>query len=89
MAPKILIIGATGVIGEAITEQVIASKSSFECVAILTSSETLNHKARAIKTLKRRGVEILVGDLGVEADVKKAYEGTSTCQYSTIAVNTT
>lgn len=79
MAPKVLIIGATGVIGKPITEQVIAAKSSFERIAILTSTNTVKAKVDEIKSLKDNGVEVFVGDLGVEADVKKAYEGMATC----------
>ena len=75
MAPKILIIGATGVIGKPITEQIIAAKSSFGRIAILTSSNTVTNKADEIKVLKEREVDVLVGDLGNEADVKKAYQG--------------
>jgi FlaA1/EpsC-like NDP-sugar epimerase len=78
MAPKVLIIGATGVIGKPITEQVIAAKSSFERIAILTSANTVETKVDEIKSLKDNGVEVFVGDLGVEADVKKAYEGMAT-----------
>jgi nucleoside-diphosphate-sugar epimerase len=75
MAPKILIIGATGVIGKPITEQILAAKSSFERIAILTSTSTINNKPDEIAALKEKGAEVFEGDLGVEADVKRAYEG--------------
>lgn len=75
MAPKILLIGATGVIGKPILDQILATKSSFERIAIITSSNTVNNKTEEIKVLKEKGVDVLVGDLGVEREVKKAYEG--------------
>ena len=77
MAPKILIIGATGLIGKPITEQILAAKSSFERIAILTSTNTVSNKSDEIKALKEKGVNVFEGDLGVEADVKKAYDGMS------------
>jgi nucleoside-diphosphate-sugar epimerase len=75
MAPKILIIGATGTIGKPITHQIIAASSSFERIAILTSTNTLNNKKDELKALTAQGVDALVGDLGIEVEVKKAYEG--------------
>jgi uncharacterized protein YbjT (DUF2867 family) len=78
MAPKILIVGATGAIGKPITQEIIAAKSSFERVAILTSTNTLNNKKDELKALTEQGVDVFVGDLGIETEVKKAYEGKST-----------
>jgi len=75
MAPNILIIGATGAIGVYITQQIISAKSSFGRIAILTSQNTVNTKAAELEKLKSAGVEVIVGDLGVEEDVKKAYQG--------------
>jgi uncharacterized protein YbjT (DUF2867 family) len=68
--------GATGLIGKHITQQILVAKSSFDRIAILTSQNTANTKAAEIEQLKRNGVQVFIGDLGVEADVKKAYEGT-------------
>jgi uncharacterized protein YbjT (DUF2867 family) len=75
MAPNILIIGATGAIGKPITTQIIAAKSNFGRLAILTSPNTIANKPSEIDALKAQGVEIFVGDLGSEEDVKKAYQG--------------
>jgi nucleoside-diphosphate-sugar epimerase len=77
MLSNILIIGATGVIGKPITDQILSAKSTFGRIAILTSNNTANSKADEIKALKEQGVEVLVGDLGVEDDVKRAYDGES------------
>jgi len=75
MSPNILIIGATGAIGTYITQQIVSAKSSFGRIAILTSRNTVNTKAAELEKLKDAGVEVIVGDLGVEEDVKKAYQG--------------
>lgn len=77
MAPNILIIGATGNIGKPITTHIVAAKSSFGRIAILTSQNTATQKAGEIEALKAEGVEIFVGDLGSEEDVKKAFQGIS------------
>jgi saccharopine dehydrogenase-like NADP-dependent oxidoreductase len=77
MPSNILIIGATGVIGKPITHQIVSAKSTFGRIAILTSNNTANNKADEVRALKGQGVEVLVGDLQVEDDVKRAYEGES------------
>lgn len=77
MAPNILVIGATGAIGKYITTRIVAAKSSFGRVAIFTSPNTISQKADEIKDLKAQGVEVFVGDIDVEGDVKKAYQGKS------------
>jgi uncharacterized protein YbjT (DUF2867 family) len=75
MSSNILIIGATGTIGQPITAQIITAKSSFGRIAILTSQNTATEKASEIESLKAQGIEVFVGDLGVEEAVKKAYQG--------------
>jgi len=82
MAPNILIIGATGAIGKPITAQIVATKSSFGRITILTSPKTVVAKAAEIEALKSQGVAVLVGDLTVEADVKNAYEVGSSSPHS-------
>ena len=77
MPSKVLIIGATGAIGKPITAQILAAKSKIERVAIITSNSTVTNKADEIKALKAKGVEVYVGDLGAEEDVKRAYKGES------------
>ena len=75
MAKNILIIGATGVIGAPITKGIVAAKSDFGRIAILTSEKTASEKAEALSPFKEAGVEVLTGDLTNESDVKKAYRG--------------
>jgi FlaA1/EpsC-like NDP-sugar epimerase len=74
---NILVIGATGAIGKPIFNQILLAKSSFDRVALLTSQNTVSSKAAELEALKKRGAEVLVGDLSNEDDVKKAYKGTS------------
>ena len=72
---NILVIGVTGAIGKPIFNQILLARSSFERIALLTSQNTVDNKADEIKALKERGAEVLVGDLGNEGSVKKAYTG--------------
>lgn len=72
---KILIFGATGVIGKYITREIVHARSSFEKIGIFTSAETARDKPE-IGEWQNAGVEVIVGDVNSESDVKKAYEGT-------------
>ena len=72
---NILIFGATGVIGKFITEQLVAAKSNFSRIVIFTSHGTVENKKDEIGRLKEQGVEVVVGDVTDEGDVRKAYEG--------------
>ena len=74
---SILIFGATGVIGKFIIEQLIAAKSNFSRIAIFTSRGTVENKKDEIGRLKEQGVEVVVGDVTNESDVRKAFEGKS------------
>lgn len=75
MVQNLLIIGATGVIGKPITAEIINAKSSFGRIAVLTSEDTVHRKSVEITQLKQSGVEILIGDITKEEDVKRAYHG--------------
>jgi uncharacterized protein YbjT (DUF2867 family) len=74
---RILVIGATGVIGKYILDQLVLAKDNagFDNIAILTSKGTVDNKADEISKLKSKGVEVIVGDVTKEEDVKKAYDG--------------
>jgi aspartate-semialdehyde dehydrogenase len=74
---KILLFGATGVIGEYILQALIDEKASFEKIGIFTSPGTAEKKKETIEALKNQGVHVIVGDVNNEGDVKKAYEGKS------------
>jgi uncharacterized protein YbjT (DUF2867 family) len=75
MSKNLLLIGATGLIGKYILKAIVSSKSNFDRIAILTSPSTVTNKATEIQSLKDQGVEIIIGDVTSEQDVKKAYEG--------------
>ena len=78
MAPKtenILIFGATGLIGEHITNAIVDNSSDFGRIAIFTSENTLISKTERINSLKSRGVEIIAGDITSADEVNKAFNG--------------
>ena len=72
---NILIIGATGLIGTPITQAIVAAKSSFGRIVILTSEATASKKAQIISRQEENGVEVLTGQLTDEESVKRAYKG--------------
>lgn len=72
---RILIFGATGLIGRHIVQQILIRKGDFDRIAIFTSPDTVESKVKEIKQLEAEGAEILVGSLMNEADVRKAYQG--------------
>ena len=71
---KILLFGATGVIGRYILQAVVDSKASFEKIGIFTSPGTAEKSKDDIDALKAKGVDVIVGDVNDGGDVKKAYE---------------
>lgn len=75
---SVLVIGATGVIGQYIIQGFIDERHSFDRLAILTSPSTLEKKAQQIQALKEKGVEIITGDITNKEDVLRAYTGTCT-----------
>ncbi|ERF74633.1 hypothetical protein EPUS_00763 [Endocarpon pusillum Z07020] len=78
MPQNLLIIGATGLIGKYITKEIIEAKGSVERIVILTSKDTTHNKASEINDLKQSGIEVLVGDITKEEDVKNAYHDIDT-----------
>jgi nucleoside-diphosphate-sugar epimerase len=74
---NILLFGATGQIGSHILSALLSARTEFQRIAIFTSLSTATSKAEHLNALKANGVEVIVGDLTAEADVKRAYEGIS------------
>ena len=72
---KVLVFGATGVIGKYIVGALVENKESFGQIGIFTSPATVQNKSDEIEKLKEQGVKVVVGNLESEDDVKKAYEG--------------
>lgn len=75
---NILIFGGTGLIGEHISNAIVANKQHFNRIALFTSTNTLWTKPDHIDSLKAEGVEIIVGDLKLAGDVNEAYNGIDT-----------
>lgn len=80
---KLLIIGATGVIGKYITGAILSSKSripSLSQVSILTSPATVSNPAKAalLASWKSQGLSIITGDINNADDVKRAYKDIDT-----------
>ena len=75
---NILIFGATGLIGEHITNSIIKNKSDFGKIAVFTSPNTVSTKREKIDELKAKGLEIIAGDTKSAEDVSKAYDGFDT-----------
>lgn len=72
---KLLIFGATGLIGSHITRAIVRNKSKFDRIAVFTSQATVENKADTIEALKNQGVDVVVGDVTKSEDVVKAYQG--------------
>lgn len=75
---SILIFGATGLVGEFITQAIVANKHHFGKIGIFTSPNTISTKADEIDQLKAHGVEVVVGDLASTRVVQEAYTGYDT-----------
>jgi nucleoside-diphosphate-sugar epimerase len=81
---KVLVFGATGVIGKYIIQEVVNARSSFDKIGLFTSPETAKNKPDEINRWEEKGVDINVGDVNSEEDVKKAYEGIQSHIYPTL-----
>lgn len=74
-ASKILIFGATGFIGQFITEKVVGAQPTFEHITIFTSKATADSKTALLEGWKKAGnVSVVVGNAESESDVRAAYE---------------
>lgn len=76
ISSKVLVFGATGVIGSYIIQELQKAQPSFEKLGLFTSPATAKSKSEEIKGWKGKGVDVIIGDVNSEEDVKKAYEGT-------------
>ncbi|KAH6627283.1 hypothetical protein B0J18DRAFT_164677 [Chaetomium sp. MPI-SDFR-AT-0129] len=77
-ASKILIFGGTGTIGRYITTALLRSKPAFQQVALFTSPDSAKQKSQQLEKWKSEGLNVIVGDLTSEDDVKAAYHGIDT-----------
>jgi uncharacterized protein YbjT (DUF2867 family) len=72
---KVLVFGATGLIGHHIIQEIHNARSSFEKIGFFTSESTAKNKSEEISDWREKGVEVIVGNVNSEDDVAKAYEG--------------
>lgn len=82
ISKKILVFGATGVIGKYISQELYKARASFERIGIFTSASTVETKAAEIYGWKEKGIDVIIGDINSEHDLAKAYEGTIICSNS-------
>jgi hypothetical protein len=59
-----------------VLQELYNTQSSFGKIRFFTSSNTAEMKSGVINGWKEKGIEVIVGDVNSEEDVKKAYEGT-------------
>lgn len=78
MTKNVLIVGATGLIGQHITRSILENKHNFDKIGIFTSPNTLRTKQEEIEGLRAQGVEIHSGDVTAPSDINKAYNGFDT-----------
>lgn len=80
MAPqskRILVLGATGVIGEVLLNALVNAKDTFESIGIFTSATTVESKKDLVASFASRGVLVRTGDLYNDNDVLEMYKGAS------------
>lgn len=75
---KILVLGATGVIGKVLVNALINAKGNFERIGIFTSAETVLKKKDLVALYQSQGVDVITGDLYNDNDVLDALKGFDT-----------
>lgn len=82
---KILILGATGVIGKVLARALINAKDKFERIGIFTSADSVSNKKELIEYYKSCGLDIITGDLFNKEDVLEAYKGSTPSQFQRLS----
>ncbi|KAF2129752.1 NAD(P)-binding protein [Dothidotthia symphoricarpi CBS 119687] len=70
---KVLVFGATGVIGKYILGELYNARSSFEKIGLFTSAATAKNKSEELSSWKEKGVNVIIGDVDSEDNVNMAY----------------
>ncbi|KAF3770840.1 NAD(P)-binding protein [Cryphonectria parasitica EP155] len=75
-ASNILIFGATGFIGQYITDKVVSAQPAFDHITIFTSPETVEKKGALLDGWKKKAgnVTVVTGNVESESDVRAAYK---------------
>ncbi|KFA81547.1 hypothetical protein S40288_09054 [Stachybotrys chartarum IBT 40288] len=71
---RILVLGATGVVGKVLTNSLLNAGPAFDHIGIFTSAESAASKSALLDEFRSRGAEVIVGDLFSEEDVLNAYK---------------
>lgn len=74
---KILVFGATGVVGKVLTNALLNTKGFFESIGIFTSVDSATSKKELLDEYESRGAKIIIGDIYKDEDVLEAYQGRS------------
>ena len=74
---KILVLGATGVIGKVLVDALLNAREQFEAIGIFTSPSTVESKKDLVDSFTSRGAVIHTGDLYKDEDVLNVYKGES------------
>ncbi|KAF6831261.1 isoflavone reductase family protein [Colletotrichum plurivorum] len=75
---KILVFGATGNIGLFIVEALLDAKPAFDQITIFTSPSTVEKKADLLDGWKKKGANVISGNLDNDDEVKAAYQDADT-----------
>jgi len=75
---NILLVGSTGTIGTAIRKALLAHRSHFKKLGVLTSPASVSdaRKSEVFDGLKKEGVEVVVADLDDKPSLVKGLKGT-------------
>ncbi|CAK7244470.1 MAG: hypothetical protein STHCBS139747_006011 [Sporothrix thermara] len=71
---KILVLGATGVIGKVLVDALLNAREQFEAIGIFTSPSTVESKKDLVDSFTSRGAVIHTGDLYKDEDVLNVYK---------------
>lgn len=72
---KILLLGATGVIGKVLLNSLLNAREHFDAIGIFTSPATAESKKELLDSFVERGAVIHTGDLYNDDDVLNIYKG--------------
>lgn len=74
-ASNILLFGATGFIGQYITDKILSAQPAFKQVTVFTSKETAENKRELLEGWKKtHNVQVVTGSADSETDVRGAYK---------------
>lgn len=72
---RILVLGATGVVGKVLTNSLLNAGKAFDRIGIFTSAESAASKKDILDAFRARGAELIIGDINNDNEVLAAYQG--------------